>query len=131
MIAFDTNVCVRLLVEDDAHQTKKAAVLLKDTMAGAHSIFLSHLVLCETVCVLKFGYQFSRTEIVKTIRLLLHAKGFEIPEKDMVLRALASYQSKKGDFSDYLIREHALRGKCERIATFDKALLGDASFFSP
>jgi predicted nucleic-acid-binding protein len=40
----------------------------------------------------------------------------------------AGYAHGKGDFADYVIREQARAAGCERIATFDRALLEEELF---
>ena len=52
MIALDTNVLVRFLVEDDARQTAEAAALIKRVVDADGTLFVSDIVLCETVWVL-------------------------------------------------------------------------------
>ena len=47
---------------------------------------------------------------------------------DQLLRALAAYETGKGDYSDYLIREHARAAGHSTVATFDKALLKERGF---
>ena len=42
---------------------------------------------------------------------------------DQLIRALDAYEAGKGDFADYLIREHARAEDCEHVTTFDRVLL--------
>lgn len=51
MIAVDTNVIVRLLTNDDPHQTEKVARLME-----GNSVFISKTVLLETEWVLRVAY---------------------------------------------------------------------------
>ena len=57
MIALDTNVLVRFLVVDDKAQSAKAARLVERTVASNETLFVSDVVICETVRVLLSAYQ--------------------------------------------------------------------------
>ena len=75
MIAIDTNILIRFLVEDDAHQTKKAEKILKKHNNDGE-IYLTNIVLVETEWVLSSVYQFSKNKIWSTIDLILNTKQF-------------------------------------------------------
>lgn len=128
MIAVDTNVLVRFLVEDDAEQSKRAAALFRRALAKSEPILVSDVVLCETVWVLDVAYGVPREEIGKTLADLLRAKGIEICDADLVHRALGAFRAGKGDFADYVIRERALSAGSERLATFDRRLWSEPGF---
>ena len=131
MIALDTNVLVRFIVEDDDEQTERATRVIQDAVTKNEPLFVSEVVLCEAVWVLARVYKLSKEELVQTLRALLQAREVDIREKDGVRRAVDAFAGGKGDFADYVIRELATAAGCDRIATFDKALLGEPEFFSP
>lgn len=131
MIALDTNVLVRFVVEDDDEQTERTVRLIQDALAKDEALFVSEVVLCEVVWVLSRVYKLSKDELLQTLRALLQAKELEIREKDGVRRAVDAFAGGKGDFADSVIRELATAAGCDRIATFDKALLNGPEFFSP
>ena len=76
-------------------------------------------------------YRLTKDELVEIVRSLVQTPELEIEGRDGVRRALEAFVSGKGDFSDDLIREMDLGAGCDRIATFDKALLAEPSFFCP
>ena len=131
MIALDTNVLVRFLVEDDEAQTAKAAALIEHTIDSGDALFVADVVLCETVWVLAGSYHVSRVEITKTLRDLLRAKHLIFAASDQLARALDAFAEGRGDFADYVIREHARAADCEAVATFDRALLQERGFVAP
>jgi predicted nucleic-acid-binding protein len=131
MIGLDTNVLVRFLVQDDEAQSRKARKLIEDAVARDERLFLSDIVVCETVWVLSSAYRFSRTEIVSAIAALLRAKNVEYGSSDQLARALDAFRLGKGEFADYLIREHAKAAGAAAVATFDRALLAESGFTSP
>jgi predicted nucleic-acid-binding protein len=131
VIALDTNVLVRFLVEDDEIQTAKATSLFEQAIADGTALFISDVVLCETVWVLTSRYGFSRTEVAAVLRRLLDADHLSFPAPSQHARALAAFSAGKGDFADYVIREHSLAAGCTAVATFDQALLKETGYRSP
>ena len=131
MIALDTNVLVRFLVEDDARQSAAAAKLVDRTAAAGDTLFVSDIVLCETVWVLAGSYEIPKAAIVETMRELIRARHLAFANPDRISRALDAFATGKGDFADYLIREHALAAGCSEMATFDRALTREKGFVAP
>ncbi|MEO8620638.1 MAG: type II toxin-antitoxin system VapC family toxin [bacterium] len=128
MIALDTNVLVRYLVEDDAKQAAAAAALVDRVTGDGDTLFISDVVVCETVWVMSVSYSVGRTEIAGVLRNLLRARHLTFNASDQLIRALDAYQAGKGDFADYLIREHARAADCDDVATFDRVLLKEQGF---
>lgn len=128
MIALDTNVLVRFLVEDDPLQTEQARVLLQQGIAEGATFYVPDIVLCEIVWVLSTSYRVPRQEIVDHLRRLLHASHLTFSSSERLARVLDAYASGKGDFADYLIREEARGAGYDAVATFDKALHGEPGF---
>ncbi len=128
MIALDTNVLVRFLVEDDEAQSRKATRLIEEAQERDETLFISDIVMCETVWVLSTSYRFSRSEIAGVLGDLLRGRGVVFPSSDSLARALQAYVAGKGDFADYLIREHARTAGADTVATFDCALLKEKGF---
>ena len=94
-------------------------------------LFISDIVMCETVWVLSSAYRFSRTEIVDALSQLLRARSVVFSSADSIARALDSYRKERGDFADYLIREHGRSAGADTVATFDGALLEEGGFSKP
>ena len=131
MIALDTNVLIRFLVEDDGAQSRRATKLIEGAVARDEQLFISDTVMCETVWVLSSAYRFSRAEIVDALSQLLRARSVVFSSTDSIARALDAYRKERGDFADYLIREHARSAGAETVATFDGALLKESGFSKP
>jgi len=81
--------------------------------------------------VLSVSYGIGRPEIVAALRDLFRARHLAFAAPDQLTRALAAFANGKGDFADYLIREHARAHGCEAVATFDRALLRENGFVAP
>ncbi|MDQ6611270.1 MAG: type II toxin-antitoxin system VapC family toxin [Gemmatimonadota bacterium] len=130
MIALDTNVLVRYVVEDDPRQSALATALIHRAIASDESLFVSDIVVCETVWVLRISYHIARAEIATLLRSLFRARHLAFRAANELQRALDAYENGKGDFADYLIREHGRSAEYESVATFDKVLLKERGFIA-
>ena len=106
MIAIDTNVLLRYLLLDDEIQAKKAA----DLIQSGQTVYISHVVLVETVWTLKGKkYKLTPTQIDATITALFEEQNIVVQDEQLVWRALADYRrhavegTSRLDFSDALI----------------------------
>ena len=71
MIAVDTNVLLRHLYQhDDARQSQLANGIVADATAAGSSIFVSSIVLVETVWVLRQGYRIDRAGLLRVLDAL-------------------------------------------------------------
>jgi predicted nucleic-acid-binding protein len=128
VIGIDTNILVRYLAADDQAQTDTVHRLLAGARAAGESVFISHIVLCETFWVLRSVFDKPKAEIVAALDALLNVDVLRVEEPDIVRRALESCRRGKGDFADYLIGQiHAARG-CSSTATFDRTLRSAPGF---
>jgi predicted nucleic-acid-binding protein len=128
MIALDTNVLVRFLVEDDRKQAVRARSLFKKAAASETPLYVCDIVFCEVVWVLDSAYGFEREEIAAVLSGLLQTRNLRFRSADQIGLALEAYRTGPGDFADYLIREQAHEAGCELVVTFDRALLNQAGF---
>ena len=131
MIALDTNVLVRFLVEDDKEQSRRATALIVKASRSDEPLYVADLVVAETVWVLMRSYKLPKDEIIDILRRLLLARQLTFGAVDTLSRALDGFALGKGDFADYLIRESAKAAGCDRVATFDRALLKEPGFSIP
>ena len=131
MIALDTNVLVRFVVDDDDAQCAKAHRLIARAIGRGESIFISDVTLCEFVWVLRSAYRFPRRQIADTLGQLLDASHLEFQGQPGLAAALSAYRAGKGDFADYVIRSRARGAGCESVATFDRALHAEDAFVTP
>lgn len=96
MIALDTNILVRLAVNDDPHQADLAENLLK-----THTGLISRTVLLETEWVLRSCYQQPCEAIEAFFRQLLQAVNARVEDEPALRRALDGY-ALGADFADAL-----------------------------
>lgn len=117
MRAADTNVLVRSIVRDDPKQTAAAAACI------VQNVWVSHVVLVETMWVLASLYDFSRKAVAETLTILLDHKNVTIQEPDVVEAALELYKKGRGlAFIDCVAIETARKAGHLPLCTFDKDL---------
>ena len=122
MRGLDTNVLVRYFTQDDLAQARKANALIADTASKGDHCFISVIVLCELVWVLREAYDFDKETLVTVLDKMLSTAQFHIQEKEMVHRAFADFRRSSGDFSDYLIGWQGRQAGCDQTATLDQGL---------
>ncbi len=135
MIAVDTNVLLRYLLDDDAGQSKKASSII----AGNSNILITDIVLTETIWTLKGKkYNLDKESIIKVINTLFSEPNIIFEDGQTVWRALNDYKQaktikvgnkrKEADFPDALIINKALyvantlNETLDGVYTFDLAL---------
>ena len=134
MIAVDTNVLLRYLLQDDQAQAEKSQKLIN----GSQKVLITDVVLTETIWVLTGKrYQISKHKIVDVIHALFAEQNIQFEDPQAVWCALKDYvnappikvkgKTKQADFPDALIINKAKRYgqinniKVHPIYTFDKA----------
>ena len=135
MIAVDTNVLLRYLLDDDAGQSKKASSII----AGNSNILITDIVLTETIWTLKGKkYNLDKESIIKVINTLFSEPNIIFEDGQTVWRALNDYKQAKtikvgnkrkvADFPDALSINKALyvantlNETLDGVYTFDLAL---------
>lgn len=114
MIALDTNVVVRLLVDDEPEQTRRARKLLEKGPT-----LVVPTVLLETEWVLRGAYNLGQESVARALRNLLGLPQLSVGSADAVAQALEWFE--RGlNFADAL--HLALAGDAEEFATFDARL---------
>jgi len=123
MLAVDTNVVVRLLVNDDRRQGALARRLFESDV-----IFIGVTVLLEAAWVLKSVYELSAGGAVKALRGLLGLPNVRVEDAGAVAAALDAV-SKGLELADAL---RLLRAPDEaQFVTFDRALAKSGKKFRP
>jgi predicted nucleic-acid-binding protein len=121
VVAFDTNVVVRLLLRDDAVQAKRAEQAFLRHARG-DGVFLPLVVLVETAWVLAYTYELDRKAIHDHLLSLSRTRGVIVDEAELVQDALDTYAKGAADFADYVILATMRRANCRSLLTFDRRL---------
>jgi predicted nucleic-acid-binding protein len=106
MIAIDTNVLLRYLLEDDARQFEKAVNLI----SGQQKVLVTDVMLVETIWTLRGKkYQLNKDQLVAVIQSLFQEPNIRFEDGQAVWLALTDYRNakpvkgKEADFADALI----------------------------
>ena len=119
MLAVDTNVLVRVLVDDPGAPKQCAAARQLASESGA--IYVSQVVQVETVWVLESAYRFDREAVINALSELVRNDAFVLQRREVFAEALREMSIGAVDFSDCLILTEA-RAENAELATFDKKL---------
>jgi predicted nucleic acid-binding protein len=111
MLAVDTNVVVRFLVDDDPAQHKRAVALFR-----SHTIWLPKTVLLETEWVLRSAFGLAVEDIAQAFQGLTHLPGVRCEDPHSIQLAIEALSAGM-DFADAL-----------HLATSQQADEGFASF---
>lgn len=117
MLALDSNVLVRYLVQDDREQTRIAAEFIESRLSSAAPGFVSLIVLCEIAWTLRAGYGFAAAEVRETLVRLSGAGQLAFERQEVVERALSQSQY---DVADVIIHELGRAAGCVETVTFDR-----------
>lgn len=113
-IVADTNLLVRLLVQDDKEQGEIAAMIFKE----AELIAVSTTSLCELVWVLCGTYGFDRNDAATALRML--ANTDKVETNKLAIEAGLAVMENGGDFADGVIAHEGNWLGGEVFVSFDK-----------
>lgn len=114
MIAVDTNVVIRFLVDDQPAEGKRARRVFE-----AHRVLVPESVLLESEWVLRAVYGFSRKEISRAFRALLQVPTVVVDDRALVMQVI-DWFDEGFDFADAL---HYARSTELEFKTFDRRFL--------
>lgn len=117
MIALDTNVLVRYLVDDDARQAAVARRLIEEALTPSAPGFVSLVVLVELSWVLDRIYGCPVRQVVSIFAELLASPTILVEQAAAVSVAITQPH---GDLADNLLHEIGKAHGCVRTVTFDR-----------
>ncbi len=123
MIAVDTNVLVRVLVDDPGQPAQVRAA--RAVLQKAGEVFVSQVVLVETVWVLETAYGLKRDDIIMVLDTLALNSAYVIEHEHRFIEAHALFRQDKADFADFIILA-AAQNENSPLFTFDKRLAGSS-----
>ena len=119
MLAVDTNVLLRLLVDDPEAPEQCAAARRLASDAGRE--YVPQVDQIETVWVLERAYRVGKGAIVDSLARVAANAAYVLQRPAIFLAALESYRAGRADFSDYVILAES-RIQSSQLATFDRKL---------
>ena len=131
MIGIDTNVLVRFIVQDEPKQSQIASRLIENILSAENKGFISSIVLCEVVWVLKRLYRQPKDRLLLVVKTILEAEVFEVEHRDCAWRAYYDFDEGLADFSDYYLAPINKTHGASFTVTFDEKAQKHRLFKSP
>jgi predicted nucleic-acid-binding protein len=128
MIGIDTNVLVRLIVNDDERQSQAAEDFIRGSASSGHRCYVSSIVLVETVWVLETAYGYRRAQLADAMTSVLEVEQFEFDSPADVAAALEEFRRSAVEFADCLLARTNASAGCEHTVTFDRRAAKLAGF---
>lgn len=124
MIGLDTNVLLRVLVDDKSPQVAAARRFVVEQVNHGHQLYVDQIVLVELVWVLESVFGYAKQHVIDAIEGLLHNTAYLVDGHAIVEAACAEFRVRSADLSDCLIAANYAAAGCGFTATFDKAMRG-------
>lgn len=118
-IGIDTNVLLRLLVNDDPEQ-RAAAMKFGSKLNIDYVGVVSLISLVEMDWALRTQYRYGRKQSTEAIGKIIRIRGVEIEYHDVVVGALRLVEGNNADFADALIGCRLAEMGCETIVSFNR-----------
>lgn len=119
MSAFvDTNILVRHLTGDPPDLAARASRFL----AEERDLFLTDLVVAETVYVLESFYEAPRGVVAEAVRALIAFESVICVDPSLLLRAVEVYEVDRLDFAEAYLVACAETTGVGRVASFDRSI---------
>ncbi len=124
MTFIDANVLLRFLTGDAPESAERCRALFQRVEQGDEAVTTCEAVIAEVVYVLASAklYGLPRAQILALLRPLLILRGFHLPQRSIVLRALDLFASQpRLDIADALLAAHA-EARGATVTSFDRDL---------
>ena len=119
MLAVDTNVLVRVLVDDPMALDQCRAA--RNSVSEAGEVFVSQVVQIETLWVLAGTYGLSKSTLQSTLGAIAVHPAFHLQSPEIFKAALQHYLAGHADFADCVVLAESAHAGHE-LATFDRKL---------
>ena len=120
MTFVDSNIFVRLFVEDDKQQRPLARELLKQAQAGAVDLVTGPPVFFEIAWVLSHTYNVSNDQILDVLEAILSFPGLRVLDRELIISAISLARKVDSAFADSYIAASIRHIHADNVATFNK-----------
>jgi predicted nucleic-acid-binding protein len=122
VIALDSNVVLRYLVNDGSPQCEVAAQFIMRELSEDMPGFISLPVVCELVWVMDKTYKLKRDVVFGALQGLLAARQVRFEREAVVAAVLAAIEAEDTvfDLADAIIHAIGQSEGCSHTVTFDK-----------
>ena len=122
MIGLDTNILLRLWLNDDPAQNKRIDTLLEQHGSTPGSLLVTDVVLVEAVWTLRSAFDQDKAAQLIALRSLLDEVAFAFEDREAVKEAVNMFEQGNCGFSDCLVVAQHARHGCDFTATFDRGM---------
>jgi predicted nucleic-acid-binding protein len=119
MIGLDTNILLRLVLQDNPDEGLKARRLV-ESLDTDNPGFINTLVLAEFVWTLQGRIGLSREQTAATVSGLLNSADIVFEQEELVEHVLDVATTSKADFADLMIALKNEAAGCMKTMSFDK-----------
>lgn len=122
MIGIDTNILLRLWLDDDPARSRRIDALLDEHGGTPGSLLVTDVVLVEAVWTLRSAFEQDKAAQLIAVRSLLNETAFAFENREAIVSAVAMFEEGSCGFPDCLVvAKHAQQG-CDFTATFDRGM---------
>ena len=122
MIGLDTNILLRLWVDDDPAQGRRVEALLSEHGKTPGSLLVTDVVLVEALWTLRTAYGQDKATELLVLRSMLDEAAFAFEDRDAVAAAVDLFGTQTCGFSDCLVAVKHAAHRCDFTATFDRGM---------
>ena len=115
----DTNVVIRIILDDQPTQHQLARELL-NSLTAENPAYLSREVVQECVWVMETVKKMTRKQIASVLWYLLGISKLRLETPKSLAKCIDRYENGSHDFSDLMIQEYAERQGAYPVVTFDR-----------
>ena len=119
MIGVDTNVLIRLFINDEAEQHAKADAFFA-ARSPEDAAFISLVTTIEFVWVLTRSYKRPQDEALGLLKIVLSSRDAVVEMAEAVASAVQTALDTKGDYADVIIAQAGQRAGCSHSVSFDE-----------
>lgn len=122
MIGIDTNVLLRLLLDDEPAQAARIETWLAGLPQTVGQVHIADVVLAEATWTLASVYQQPKALLLTALQALLDEPMFNFEDRQALAAAVQAFKTASCGFSDCLIVAKNLARGCASTVTFDKRM---------
>lgn len=119
MIGVDSNLLLRLFVDDDPGQHRRAVAFFA-ARSAEEPVYVNVLVLAELVWLLSRRFSYPSARVLDLIVAMLTNAGFVLEHAELVSSAVEESRAHHAGFADSLIQLLNLAAGCSATMTFDR-----------
>lgn len=119
MILVDTNIILRLFLNDSPILSPKARIIFEKITRGKLKTFISLLTTSEVIFTLERSYKIPKAEIIKSLSQIFKLTNLTVEKQGLVEQAFVYYLDKNISFPDAYQVALMQKKKVKKIYSFD------------